>query len=144
MDSQDPGNVGAIVRSAEAGGASGVQFTGSSADPWGWKALRAAMGSTFRVPVLRQPDSAVALAHLRDAGLALLATVPRDGTPMLDVDMRGPLTLILGGEGRGLDQTTMDAADQRVSIPMSGEVESLNVAVAAGLLVYEARRQRGL
>lgn len=139
---QDPGNCGAIIRSAEAGGATGALFTGASADPWGWKALRAAMGSTFRLPVLKHGDALDACRELRRQGLHLFAAVPRGGSPLHEVDWRGPSALILGGEGGGVDETVLDAIDRRVSIPMSESVESLNVAVAAALLVYEARRQR--
>lgn len=142
VDMQDPGNVGATIRAAEAGGATGVWLTGESADPWGWKALRAAMGSTFRLPVLRLPGIGDVCARLRARGVRLVATVPRSGLPMHEVDLRGPTALLLGGEGHGLGADLLAAADAGISIPMQPPVESLNVAVAAGLLVYEARRQR--
>jgi TrmH family RNA methyltransferase len=143
-DIQDPGNAGAIVRSAEAGGSTGVIFTGASADPWGWKALRAAMGSTFRLPVVLQPDSAATAAALARAQVRLVAAVPRGGTSMYNIDLSGPVALVLGGEGAGLADAVVRAADARLSIPMQAPVESLNVAVAAALLTYEARRQRGI
>jgi TrmH family RNA methyltransferase len=142
IDVQDPGNAGAIVRSAEAGGASGVLFTGGSADPWGWKALRAAMGSTFRLPVVREPDVRQACAELQRAGLRLRAAVAHGGVPLERVDLRPATALLLGGEGGGLTQELLLLADEHVMIPMAAPVESLNVAVAAALLVYEARRQR--
>jgi TrmH family RNA methyltransferase len=139
---QDPGNVGGVIRSAEAGGATGVALGGTSCDPWGWKALRAAMGSTFRLPVLTVPDAA-SLAHdLRSAGVTLLATVPRGGTSMESADMRGGTALMIGGEGPGLTPELVRLADANVTVPMKPAVESLNAAVAAALLVYEARRQR--
>jgi TrmH family RNA methyltransferase len=141
-DVQDPGNVGAITRSVEAGGGTGVVFAGVSADPWGWKALRAAMGSTFRLPVRSAPLAAT-LDELRQEHLRVIATVPRGGTSLHDVDWRAPAAIVLGGEGAGLDAEIVADADERVSIPMRAPVESLNVAVAAALLVYEARRQRG-
>jgi TrmH family RNA methyltransferase len=141
-DVQDPGNVGAIVRSVEAGGGTGVVFAGTSADPWGWKALRAAMGSTFRLPV--HVDSLQAtLEALRQASLRVIATVPRGGRPLHDLDLRGPTAFVVGGEGPGLDPHTLDLADERVSIPMQAPVESLNVAIATAVMVYEAHRQRG-
>lgn len=142
VDMQDPGNVGATIRAAEAGGATGVVLTGESADPWGWKALRAAMGSTFRVPVVRNADIVDACTRLRARGLRIVATVPRSGVPMNDVDLRSPTALLLGGEGHGLSAELLTRADAGVSVPMQAPVESLNVAVAAALLVYEARRQR--
>jgi TrmH family RNA methyltransferase len=142
VDLQDPGNVGATIRAAEAGGATGVVLTGESADPWGWKALRAAMGSTFRVPVVRNADVADVCARLRARGLRIVATVPRTGVPMDRADLRAPTALLLGGEGHGLNADLLARADAGVSVPMQRPVESLNVAVAAALLVYEARRQR--
>ena len=141
-DIQDPGNAGAIIRSAEAGGATGVWLTGASADPWGWKALRAAMGSTFRLPVVRTDAATEALETLREAGLTVVATTPDGASAMYDVDLRRPTVVMLGSEGRGLDARLIERSDHRISIPMSGPVESLNVAAAAAVLVYEARRQR--
>jgi RNA methyltransferase, TrmH family len=142
VDLQDPGNGGALVRAAEAGGATGVIFCGASVDPWGWKSLRAAMGSTFRLPVAREPDAEAAVAALTRAGLRVVAAIPRGGVPMHDAALGGPLALLIGGEGEGLSQSLVERADLALSIPMAGEVESLNVAVAAAVLVYEVRRQR--
>jgi TrmH family RNA methyltransferase len=142
VDLQDPGNVGAAVRVAEAAGASGAVFCGVSADPWGWKALRAAMGSSLRLPVVAASDPAGLLDALHKEGLRLVATVPRDGTGFTALDYREASALVLGGEGAGLPESIIGRCDVRVSIPMQPPVESLNVAVAAGLLLYEARRQR--
>jgi TrmH family RNA methyltransferase len=139
---QDPGNVGAIIRAAEAGGASGVVLTGASADPWGWKALRAAMGSTFRVPVVVDADPIAVCDRLREAGVRVLATTPRDGTSMYDADLREPVAIAIGSEGAGLSVALTERADARLTIPMTAGVESLNAAVAAALAVYEVRRQR--
>jgi len=141
---QDPGNAGAIVRSAEAGGATGVIFTGASADPWSWKALRAAMGSTFRMPVLRHGDVMRTCDELRRAGLQVQAAVPQGGIALHRADLRPATALIMGGEGGGLTHDVLLLADEHVTIPMQPPVESLNVAVATALLVYEARRQRQL
>lgn len=139
---QDPGNVGAIVRTAEACGATGIVAGDATADPFGWKALRGAMGSTFRLPVARQPLlTAIGAAH--DAGVRVFATVPRGGTPLPKCDLRGPAAVLLGGEGPGLDRTLLESSDERITIPMNGPVESLNVAIAAALILYEASRQRG-
>lgn len=139
---QDPGNLGAIVRAAEAGGASGVVLTGASADPWGWKALRAAMGSTFRVPVVADADVVAVCDRLRAAGVRVLATTPRDGTAIYDADLRVPVAIAIGSEGAGLSAALTERADAHITIPMTSGVESLNAAVAAALAVYEARRQR--
>jgi RNA methyltransferase, TrmH family len=139
---QDAGNVGAIVRTAEACGATGIVATEETADPFGWKALRGAMGSTFRMPIaVRQPIARVA-QHARDHRIRVLATVPHDGTPLPDCDLRRPAVILLGGEGRGLPNEVLDQADEHISIPMRQPVESLNVSVAAALVLYEALTQR--
>ncbi len=141
VDIQDPGNLGAIIRAAEAGGATGVIATTGGADPFGWKALRGAMGSAFRLPIVAM-SATDAIAQAREAGLQVVAAVGRGQTPMHDVDFTTPTIILLGSEGHGLAPALVDAADVRVSIPMTPPVESLNVAVAAALLVYETRRQR--
>ena len=142
VDVQDPGNIGAIVRAAEAGGATGVLTTTGGADPFGWKALRGAMGSAFRLPVARVASIEVVLPAARDAGLQVVAAAGRGQTPLDSVCLTGPTLLLVGSEGRGLSPALAALADAQVSIPMAPAVESLNVAVAAALLVYEARRQR--
>lgn len=139
---QDPGNVGALIRSADAGGATGVLLDGHAADPWGWKALRASMGSTFRLPVLRDEAALVRLGGWQRDGVRIAAADPRDGVSMYDAALGGPIALVLGGEGGGLPASVLERADLRVRVPMRSRVESLNVAVAAALLVYEAARQR--
>jgi TrmH family RNA methyltransferase len=139
---QDAGNVGAMIRSAEASGATAVICTVGTADPFGWKALRGGMGSTFRLPVCaRQPLEAV-LAALREKRVDLLAAVPRAGTLLPESDLKGPVALLLGAEGAGLPPAAAAAADIHVTIPMRKPVESLNVAVAAAIILYEAARQR--
>ena len=141
VDIQDPGNMGALVRVAEAGGASGVVAAGASADPFGWKALRGSMGSALRLP-LAVMSAVDAVAEARAHGCRIVATAPRDGRALFDVDLRGRIAILIGGEGRGLDPALIAAADDRVSIPMCAPVESLNAATTAALIVYEARRQR--
>lgn len=140
---QDPGNVGATIRAAEGCGATGLVAGDASADPFGWKALRGAMGSTFRLPVAARQQLIDAMQRARAAGIRIFATVPRGGTPLLKCDLRGPSAILLGGEGPGLPAALMDAADDRLTIPMAAPVESLNVAIAAALVLYEASRQRG-
>ena len=141
-DVQDPGNIGAIVRVAEAGGASGVIATGITADPFGWKALRGSMGSALRLPVHRVPDIATVVADARQHRCRIVATVPRGGASLFEVDLRQPTAVLIGGEGPGLPAALVDTADARVTIPMQPPVVSLNAAVTAALVVYEARRQR--
>ena len=139
---QDPGNVGAIIRAADAGGAGGVLVTEGSADPFGWKALRGAMGSTFRLPVIDAGPAPEAVAAAQAHGAGVLAAVPRGGAPLQDIDMTRPWLVLIGGEGGGLSEAASELAEMRISVPMRPGVESLNAAVAAALIVYEARRQR--
>lgn len=141
-DVQDPGNVGAIVRVAEAAGATGLVAAGISADPFGWKALRGSMGSALRLPILPAADAADAIADARRHGCRIVATAPRGGRPLFDVDFRGAVAVVVGGEGAGLPAPLVEAADERATIPMQAPVESLNAAVTAALVLYEARRQR--
>jgi TrmH family RNA methyltransferase len=138
---QDPGNVGAIVRVAEAGGASGLVAAAGTADPLGWKALRGSMGSALRLPIAFAADVEATIANARRRGFRIVATVPRGGTSPAEADLSGDVALLIGGEGRGLDEALIEAAHERVTIPMAAPVESLNAAVTAALLIYEARRQ---
>ena len=114
---------------------------GASADPFGWKALRGAMGSAFRLPVVRVPDADEALPRVPARGCRVVATA-LDGTPLDAVALDEPCAILLGAEGTGLPPALVEAADVRLTIPMQPPVESLNVAVAAGIILYEARRQR--
>jgi RNA methyltransferase, TrmH family len=142
LDVQDPGNVGALVRTADAAGATGLVAVGGSADPLGWKALRAAMGSAFRLPVARSADVHQLLTHLQAQGVAVVALDPAGGVPPAAVDLTVPTCLVLGGEGRGVPASVLAAADARVRLPMRPPVESLNVAVAGALVLYAAAAQR--
>ena len=139
---QDAGNVGAIIRAADGCGATGVIALEGTADPFGWKALRGAMGSTFRLPVAVRQPVAPAIECLTRHHVAIVATVPRQGTPLPEAQLRGPVAILLGGEGAGLPDDLVAAADVRVSIPMRPPVESFNVAITAALILYEAAKQR--
>ena len=139
---QDAGNVGAIIRAADACGATGVIATEGTADPFGWKALRGAMGSTFRVPMTVKQATATSLTRLKHSGIKLIATTPRDGKMLDECDLSGPVAIALGAEGPGLTDQIAAAADEHVTIPMRPPVESLNVAITAALILYEASRQR--
>lgn len=139
---QDPGNVGTIVRSAEAFGATGAVATRGTADPWSPKALRASAGSSLRLPLLRGLAISVLLAQLRIAQVKILAATSAVGNANAKVDWREPLAIFIGNEGAGLPAEVTRAADSMVAIPIRGEVESLNAGVAASLLLYEAAKQR--
>ncbi|MFN7984775.1 MAG: RNA methyltransferase [Vicinamibacterales bacterium] len=134
-DMQNPGNVGAIIRVAEAAGAHAVVVAGQSADPFGWKALRGSMGSALRLPISIAEDARDAVKDAKAHGASVVATVPRDGVMPDAANFRGRVALLIGGEGLGLTPDTLDHADQRVSIPMQAPVESLNAAVAAAVLL---------
>lgn len=139
---QDPGNVGAIVRVAEAAGAHGVVTAAGCADPYGWKALRGSMGSALRLPIVSTPSAAVAADAARAHGCRIIATAPRGGRPLFEVSLSGAVALIVGSEGVGVPEPLIDDADELVTIPMAPPVESLNTAVAAALLLYEVKRRR--
>jgi TrmH family RNA methyltransferase len=143
---QDPGNAGAIVRAAEAFGASGVLFLKGTASPYNSKTLRASAGSLFRIPYLHGVERAQARAALQQNRVALYAGVPRhSGTAarmLAEIDLTARCGLIVGNEAHGVSEELRSAALD-ISIPTVG-VESLNAAVAAGILLYEARRQRAL
>jgi RNA methyltransferase, TrmH family len=138
---QDPGNVGAIVRAAAAFGAAGVVAIEGTANPFSWKALRGAMGGTFRLPVAARGSASEVVAAAHAHGVRLVAAVPRGGTPLPRLELRGPTAIVLGGEGAGVSSAILAAADESLTIPMRAPVESLNVAVAAALVLYEAARQ---
>ncbi len=131
----DPGNAGTMIRTAEAAGADAVVLTPGSVDPYNPKVVRATAGSLFRVPVVTGT-----LSELGDAGLTLVATSSHHGRPYTEVDLTGPVAVILGNEAHGLDDDA--PVDHWVRIPQHGAVESLNVAMAATVLAYEVVRQR--
>jgi TrmH family RNA methyltransferase len=143
---QDPGNAGAILRAAEAFGATGALFLKGTASPFNPKTLRASAGSLFRVPFLFGMDSALARAALQQNKITLYATVPAGGSDLVhsltETDLTGKCALVIGNEARGVNKILRSAALD-LSIPTVG-VESLNAAVAAGIILYEARRQRSM
>ena len=134
---QDPGNLGALARVAEAAGAKALVLLKGSADPFAPKALRGSMGSLLRLPVFEIDD----VEALRKRGFRLAALVPRGGVDFREADWKPPVALLLGREASGLDEVTVAASDLLVTIPMQGSVESLNVATAAALGLYEANRR---
>lgn len=139
---QNPGNLGGLLRTAEAAGASGAYLTEGTADPFSWKALRGSMGSAFRLPHLGPLPAGEAIARLKARRVRTLAAATGAALAYDQADLRGPVAVLLGSEGRGLPEALAAAADERVSVPMRGGVESLNVGVAAAILLFEAARQR--
>jgi TrmH family RNA methyltransferase len=140
---QNPGNLGGLLRTAEAAGASGAYLTGACADAFSWKALRGSMGSAFRLPHLRGLSLDDVLRRLARRGVLVLATAASGERRYDEAELRGPLALVVGGEASGLPAAVLARAAARLRIPLRGPVESLNVGVAAALVLYEAARQRG-
>lgn len=137
---QDPGNLGTIVRAADAAGASAVVVTPGTTDPYAPKAVRSTMGSFFHLPILALPLEAV-----RDLapGLTLYGMALAPGARALyDVRLVGPTAFVIGNEGAGLDEAALAAVDAALTIPMEGRAESLNAAMAATVCLFEAARQR--
>jgi TrmH family RNA methyltransferase len=148
---QDPGNVGTILRSAEAFGATGAIATRGTADPWSPKALRASAVSALRLPLLRRIAIPVLLAQLKMARVTIIAASAHSVTdPSLAEtrgaaaypDLREPSAIFVGNEGAGLAPEVLHSADGTISIPMHPSVESLNAGVAASIALFEAARQR--
>jgi RNA methyltransferase, TrmH family len=137
----NPGNLGTIIRTADATGAAGVILIGDTADPFAPAAVKASMGSLFAVPVAHIAAAAAFFGWARESGVRVLAMSGRAGGEHWAVTYRPPLAILLGSEGRGLPAAVLEQADERIRIPMTGTPESLNLAVAAGVMLYEVRRQ---
>jgi TrmH family RNA methyltransferase len=138
---QDPGNLGTILRSAEAFGAAGVLSLPGTVSEWNPKAVRASAGSVFRLPLLTV-DTEDCFARLRKAGVKIWTTAVSGAKAADRIDMAGPVALLIGNEGNGVPQELAAQADGAVTIPCPGPVESLNAAAAASVLLYEASRQK--
>ena len=138
---QDPGNLGTILRSAEAFGAAGVLLGEGTVAPFNSKVVRASAGSVFRLPIARVALAEV-LREMRSRGLRLVATSSHKGTPLHDAKLTGPLAVFIGSEGAGLPRDLLAHMDETLAIPHSEHVESLNAGVAASIVLYEAARQR--
>jgi len=140
---QDPGNLGTIIRSAEAFAASGVLLTPGSVSPWNQKALRASAGSSFRLPVI--PVAKVSLLEgLAGKKIPTYACVADAGASIYNSDLRGPIAFVIGNEGAGISDEILPFCDGSLRVPCPGHVESLNAAIAASIVLYEASRQRSV
>ena len=138
---QDPGNLGTMIRSAEAFGATAVLLAEGSVSPFNPKVVRASAGSLFRLPVARiELESAI--EALRSHSVKLVATSSHKGTPLDQADLRSPIAVFVGNEGAGLPRTIVQQMDDTIVVPHSERVESLNAGIAASLVLYEANRQR--
>ncbi len=136
---QDPGNLGTILRSAEAFGAAGVFLTEGTVSPYNSKALRGSAGSIFRLPFLQIPSGEL-ITLLRKSGVRMLATSSHKGTPLPEVSWTLPLAVFIGNEGAGLPREILHQMDQTIVIPQAAQVESLNAGVAASIVLYETAR----
>ncbi len=138
----DPGNAGTLVRTAEAAGATAVVFAGGAVDPLSPKTVRASAGSVLRVPLVAAGDLIDVVGDLRAAQFRIVGTAMADAVSYTEADLTGDLALVLGNEAHGVPVEARGRFDLDVSIPMSGQVESLNVAVAGSLVAFESARQR--
>ncbi|MBS1799227.1 MAG: RNA methyltransferase [Acidobacteria bacterium] len=142
---QDPGNMGTLIRSAEAFGATGVVTTPGTVSPWNQKAIRSSAGSIFRVPVSAAvPEQIAAMQHRNIRLLAAVGAAAPGVLASQDADLRKPCAILIGNEGSGLSAEWLAMASARITVPCPGPVESLNAAVAGSLLLYEASRQRSV
>ena len=138
---QDPGNMGTILRTSEGAGVSGIIMNRESVDPYNPKVIRSTMGAIFRMPFVIVDDFEDVLCRLKEAGVRTFAA-HLDGEDFYRQDYRGGCAFFIGNEGNGLSEELAARADGRIRIPMKGQVESLNAAVAATVLMYETLRQR--
>jgi len=139
---QDPGNLGTVLRSAEAFGAAGILFGEGTVSEWNPKTVRASAGSIFRIPCARA-KLAESMVALRAAHCHLIATSSHQGTPLWNAKLTPPLAVFIGNEGAGIPKETLHKMDEVIVIPQSPSVESINAGVAASIVLYESARQRG-
>lgn len=139
---QDPGNMGTIIRSADALGASAVVALAGTVNPFNPKSVRSCVGSIFRMPVFAGLKPEIVLKLLRDSKVRILGTDPRSAVALSSADLRGPLALLVGQEAAGLPPEISREADELLSIPIRAEADSLNAATATGIFLYEVARQR--
>jgi TrmH family RNA methyltransferase len=140
VETSEPGNAGTLIRIADAMGADAVVLAGDGVDPFNGKCLRASAGSIFALPVLSAPDTPALVAALRSAGLRVLATTLDGELSLDDAELSAPTAWLFGAEAHGLATDVAALADARVRIPMPGSAESLNIAAAAAICLYQSAR----
>lgn len=140
---QDPGNVGALLRTADAAGCSGVIMSQGCADLYAPKTVRATMGSLFHLPIIERVSSCEVLRCLQEKGVAVMATTLENAANYCSFDLTCPVVIVFGNEGNGISAEVLALADGKMKIPIFGKAESLNVGAAAAIILFEARRQRG-
>jgi TrmH family RNA methyltransferase len=141
-DVRDPGNAGTVIRTADASGVDAVVCCDGTVDPTNPKTVRASAGSVFHTPIVMGGDARAVIGDLHQRGFTTVGTVVRGGTDYTAFDWRQRVAVVLGNEASGLSDEVVAALDARVSIPMAGQAESLNVSVSAAVLCFEALRQR--
>lgn len=134
---QDPGNLGTMLRTAEAAGMTGIIMSGDCTDIFSPKVVRASMGSIFRMPFVYCEDFIKALNKINEKGITIYAAYLHGGVPYKEIEFDSNYAILIGNEGNGLTDSAVNVANKRVFIPMSGEIESLNAAVAAAILMYK-------
>ena len=139
---QDPGNMGTIIRTADAFNIDGIIINGGCVDPYNPKVVRATMGSIFRIPIYHVEDSVQGLSSLKERGLRIFATSLEGSVPIYDIDYNDGFILVIGNESTGVSDEIYSLSDKLIRIPMPGEAESLNAGVAASIIMYEAMKQR--
>ena len=139
---QDPGNLGTIIRTAMAAKADALWLSEDSVDLDNPKVLRSSAGAWFRLPAIVSPNLQKVVEDYQSQGVQIAATLPQASKTYWEIDLTVPTLILLGNEGAGLSQELVSLSDRQVKIPLSAGVESLNVAIAAALLLYEAQRQR--
>jgi TrmH family RNA methyltransferase len=140
---RDPGNLGTLIRTCAAAGVDGLILTPGSVDPFAPKVIRAGMGAQFRLPIQTADWNTIASElHSRPEPVRMLLSDVEGGQPAWQANLRTPLALVIGSEAEGVSATARQAADDRIHIPMPGHSESLNAAIAAGILIFEVVRQR--
>lgn len=141
-DIQDPGNLGTMFRTAEAAGASGIVMSRGTVDIYNPKTIRSTMGSVYRIPFCYEENLTEVIRRLKEQGVCTYSAHLKGEKAHYELDFRGPAAFLIGNEGKGLREETAKEADTYLKIPMQGQVESLNAAAAASVLLYEAARQR--
>lgn len=141
---QDPGNLGTIIRSAHGSGAKGVILTKGTVDPFNDKTLRSTMGSIFKIPIIEDDEALSLLKELKDKGFSIVVSSLQTEYNFYDVDLCGNSVICVGNEGNGISDEVYNNSTVKVKIPMPGGAESLNVAVAASIMMFEAVRQKSL
>ncbi|NLG05109.1 MAG: RNA methyltransferase [Clostridia bacterium] len=141
---QDPGNLGTILRTGEGAGVTGVIMNEHTADIYNPKVIRATMGSVFRVPFCYTSQFNQIVCDLKKRGVDVLAAYLRTQKRYCDVDMKKSIAIMIGNEGKGLSDEAAELATTKINIPMQGKVESLNAAISAAIVMYEAARQRSI